>query len=105
MKPATEAPGSDRFPDKRPAYVRRNFYLLCTCLAILILLAAATAYRFIVDKRGPSDVEKQGIYGEGRRDLAGKLLSAGLKDKAIEQYEHYLSETDLPADRRARIAG
>ncbi len=104
MKPATGPRGTDRAPDKRPAYVRRNFYLLCICLALLLLLAAMTAYRLVVDNREAPGAKRRGIYGEDRRELAGKLLSAGLKGKAIEQYERYLSETDLPADRRARIA-
>ena len=103
MKRATGTSGSERLPDKRPAYVRRNFYLLCTCLTILMLLAAGLGYMVFLNKKTSSAVGTRGVQGEGRRDLAGKLLSAGLKDKAIEQYELYLSETDLPADRRARI--
>ncbi len=104
MKPATGASGSERFPDKRPAYVRRNFYLLCACLTILVFLAAGLVPMLFLDDRASSGAGTQGVYGEGRRDLAGKLLSAGLKGKAIEQYALYLAEADLPADRRAKIS-
>jgi parvulin-like peptidyl-prolyl isomerase len=104
MKLATDTSGAERFPDKRPAYVRRNFYLLCTSLAILVLLAASMAYLLFVETQTSTTPGTRGVHGEGRRDLAGKLLSAGLKTKAIEQYELYLSEADLPADRLARVA-
>ena len=104
MKPAAGTSGSERLPDKRPAYVRRNFYLLCACLVLLVFLAAALAALLFQYNRIPSGTATQGVHGEERRDLAGKLLSAGLKGKAIEQYELYLAEEDLPADRRAKIA-
>ncbi len=95
--------GPKKFPDKRPAYVRRNFYLLCTCLGLLILLSAGVLYWGLLDHR-PAVSGTSGIYGEVRRDLAGKLLSAGLKEKAIEQYERYLSEADLIPQRMANMA-
>jgi len=104
MKPATGASGSDRFPDKRPAYLKRNFYLLCACLTILVFLAAGLVALLLRGDRASSVAGTQGVCGEGRRELAGKLLSAGLKGKAIEQYELYLAEADLAADRRAKIA-
>lgn len=94
----------ERFTDKRPAYVRRNFYLLCACLTILVFLAAGLVAMLFLGDRPSSGAETQGVRGEGRRDLAGKLLSAGLKGKAIEQYELYLAEADLAPDRRAKIA-
>ena len=93
----------ERFTDKRPAYVRRNFYLLCACLTILVFLAAGVGAMFFLGDRDSSGAGTQGVRGEGRRDLAGKLLSAGLKGKAIEQYELYLAEADLASDRRAKI--
>ena len=94
-------------PGKRPAYVRWTFYLLCLCFLLLLILTAGLIY-FGISTGGlaglsPLRTDKI-IYGEIRRDLAGKLLSAGLKGKAIEQYERYLSETGLPADRRATLA-
>jgi len=104
MKPATGTSGSERFPDKRPAYVRRNFYLLCACLTILVFLAAGLVALLFLDDGASFGTGSQGVSGEGRRELAGKLLSAGLKGKAIEQYVLYLAEADLPADRRANIA-
>jgi parvulin-like peptidyl-prolyl isomerase len=104
MKPAMGPSGPERFPDKRPAYVRRNFYLLCTCLAVLLLLSAGLTYVFFVGDRASPASTRRGLWGEQRRDLAGKLLSAGLRGKAIEEYELYLSETDLAADRRAKLA-
>jgi peptidyl-prolyl cis-trans isomerase C len=104
MKQGTGTSGSERFPDKRPAYVRRNFYLLCACLTILVLLSAGLGVLLFLDLRTSPSGGTVGIYAESRRDLAGKLLSAGLKGKAIEQYERYLSEADLPAPRRAKIA-
>jgi parvulin-like peptidyl-prolyl isomerase len=104
MKPATGSSGSERFPDKRPAYLKRNFYLLCACLTILVFLAAGLVAMLFLGDRASSGAGTQGVRGEGRRDLAGKLLSAGLKGKAIEQYELYLAEADLAADRRAKIA-
>lgn len=93
----------ERFTDKRPAYVRRNFYLLCACLTILVFLAAGLVAMLFLGDRASSGAGTQGVRGEGRRDLAGKLLSAGLKGKAIEQYELYLAEADLASDRRAKI--
>ena len=93
----------ERFTDKRPAYVRRNFYLLCACLTILVFLAAGLVAMLFLGDRASSGAGTQGGRGEGRRDLAGKLLSAGLKGKAIEQYELYLAEADLASDRRAKI--
>ncbi len=104
MKGAKGTSGPDRFPEKRPAYVRPNFYLLCTCLAILLLLCAGLAYGLFVGTRAVSETNGRGFRGELRRDLAGKLLSAGLRGKAIEEYERYLAETDLPAPRRANVA-
>ncbi len=104
MTRATGTSGSERFPDKRPAYLRRNFYLLCACLTILVLIAAGLATLLVLDHRNTSAGGKAGIFSEARRELAGKLLSAGLRGKAIEQYELYLSEAELPADRRAKIA-
>lgn len=104
MKPAAGAPPPDRLLDKRPAYVRRNYYLLCVCLGILLLLCAGLAYQLFLGSRASSEAKRRWVYGELRRDLAGKLLSVGLRGKAIEQYELYLSETDLPADRRAKLA-
>jgi parvulin-like peptidyl-prolyl isomerase len=83
--------------------VRRNFYLLCACLTILVFLAAGLVAMLFLGDRASSGAGTQGVRGEGRRDLAGKLLSAGLKGKAIEQYELYLAEADLAADRRAKI--
>ena len=59
---------------------------------------------FLGDRASSGAGRTQGVRGEGRRDLAGKLLSAGLRGKAIEQYELYLAEADLAADRRAKIA-
>lgn len=103
MKETTATPGSSRAPDRRPAYVRRNFHLLCACLTILVLLTAGLGYLLFSNLRGASEGEHRGVRGEARRDLAGKLLSAGLRGEAIEQYELYLSEADLPTDRRARI--
>ena len=79
MKPATGTSGSERFPDKRPAYVRRNFYLLCACLVILVFLAAGLVVMLFQDYRAPSGVATQGVHGEERRDLAGKLLSDRLE--------------------------
>ena len=93
----------ERFTDKRPAYVRRNFYLLCACLTILVFLAAGLVAMLFLGDRASSGAGTQGVRGDGRRDLAGKLLSAGLKGKAIEQYELYLAEADLASDRRAKI--
>jgi tetratricopeptide (TPR) repeat protein len=104
MKQAAGMSGSERPPDKRPAYVRRNFYLLCACLTILVLLAAGLATLLFFEIRTGTTGEARPAYAEARRELAGKLLSAGLREKAIEQYELYLSEAELPADRRARIA-
>ena len=94
----------ERFTDKRPAYLKRNFYLLCACLTILVFLAAGLVAMFFLGDRPSSGAGTQGVHGEARRDLAGKLLSAGLTGKAIEQYELYLAEADLAADRRAKIA-
>jgi parvulin-like peptidyl-prolyl isomerase len=104
MKGAKGTSGPERFAEKRPTYVRRNFYLLCTCLAILLLLGAGLAYGLFVGSRAVSEKDERGLQGELRRDLAGKLLSAGLRGKAIEEYERYLAETDLPAPRRANVA-
>ena len=104
MKPAMGPSGPEKSPDKRPAYVRRNFYLLCACLAVLLLLSAGLTYAFFVGPRASPASKNRGVRGEHRRDLAGKLLSAGLRGKAIEQYERYLSEADLAADRRAKLA-
>ncbi len=104
MKRSTGTTGPERSPERRPAYVRRNFYLLCICLTILVLLAAGGAVSLFLDPRNAPSEGIRGIRGEARRDLAGKLLSAGLRGKAIEQYERYLLEADLPEDRRAKIA-
>lgn len=95
---------AERFTDKRPAYLKRNFYLLCACLTILVFLAAGLVAMLFLGDRPSSGAGTQGVHGEARRDLAGKLLSAGLTGKAIEQYELYLAEADLAADRRAKIA-
>jgi tetratricopeptide (TPR) repeat protein len=70
----------------------------------LILLSAGLTYVYFVEDRASSVPESRGVWGEHRRDLAGKLLSAGLRVKAIEQYELYLSEAELGADRRAKLA-
>jgi parvulin-like peptidyl-prolyl isomerase len=104
MKEAAGSSGAGRSPERRPAYVRRNFYLLCSCLTILVFLAAGLSALLFLEIRSPYPGEAKHGYAEARRDLAGKLLSAGLSGKAIEQYELYLSEAELPADRRAKIA-
>ena len=96
---------SGRVPDKRPPYVRWTFYLLCICLALLIGVAGGLIYIGVRGTGGMNSLEKAStVSGELRRDLAGKLLGAGLPEQAVEQYKFYLSETDLPAERRANIA-
>lgn len=84
--------------------MRRNFYLLCGCLVLLVLLCAGLAYLLFEGHGAVLETKEQGVYGEHRRDLAGKLLGAGLRGKAIEQYEFYLSEADLAPERRAALA-
>ena len=103
--PASAPPSPfSRPPDRRPAYVRRNFYLLCVCLALLLVVVAGLAYALLARGSGTAEPGAAALPGEFRRELAGKLLSSGLRLQAIEQYEAYLRETSLPADRRAAIA-
>ena len=95
---------TERLLDRRTPYVRWSFYLLWVCLVLLAALAAGVGYLGFMSSRAPVRTSLHGITGEQRRDLAGKLLSAGLPDKAIEQYELYLEESAIPADRKANIA-
>ncbi len=103
MNKSAPAP-TKTFPDKRPPYVRWSFYLLCLCLILLMAGAAGLVFWYLQDTRGSHQGNMSGMRGELRRDLAGKLLSAGLTEKALEQYQLYLSETDLSAQRRANMA-
>ena len=51
----------ERFTDKRPAYVRRNFYLLCACLTILVFLAAGLVAMLFLGDRPSSGAGTQGV--------------------------------------------
>jgi len=101
-----EAPArSAGMPDRRPPYVRWTFHLVCVCLVLLLGILAGMVYLGLTGARrfgfSPGDSP---VSGELRRDLGGKLLGAGLPGQAVEQYRLYLSETDLPPDRRATLA-
>ena len=94
----------ENFTETRRPYVRWTFYLLCVCLALLVGIAAGLVYFAARGDSHPMAVNETGLSGELRRDLAGMMLSAGLTDKAVEQYTLYLSESDVPPGRRAKIA-
>jgi len=94
-----------RMPDRRPPYVRWTFYLVCLCLALLIGAVAAGLFAVLSGWRGTGpSAPRTATPGELRRDLAGKLLGAGLPEQAAEQYRLYLQETDLPPEQRANVA-
>ena len=95
---------SGNFTETRRPYVRWSFYLLCVCLALTAGIAATLVYFAATEGLQPRAVKGKDLTGELRRDLAGKLLSAGLTGKAVEQYTLYLSESGLSPERRANIA-
>ncbi len=103
MERQPETVGGVRSPERRPAYVRRNFYLLSACLLLLLVLTGVEGYRLVWEGGTGQASKGGGLHGALRRELAAKLLSVGLKEKAVEQYGLYLAESDLPPDRAAKL--
>jgi len=91
--------------EKKRPYVRWTFYLVIVCVFLLAVVAAGLVHMTLSGRSPILPAKGSGpVTGEARRDLAGKLLSAGLKGKAIEQYTLYLAEGDIPTGRRANMA-
>ena len=105
LKADTEPTRPAGSPARRTPYVRWTFYLLCLCLLLLAGAVGGMIYLgFTGAYRAGSPEGATAISGELRRNLAGKLLGAGLPGQAVEQYRLYLAETDLPPERRAKMA-
>ncbi len=86
-------------------YTRWSFRVLLVCLVLLVVTTVCVLL-WVTGVLPPRTESKRQFAGgsEFRRELAGKLLSVGLINQAVEQYQLYLKENDLAPATRADIA-
>jgi len=94
----------ENMPGPRKPYVRWTFYLSLACLLLTLGLVGGAVYLALNVSRQTGRGAQAGLKAEARRELAGKLLAAGLSGQAIEQYEKYFDEAGIPQDQQAQIA-
>lgn len=90
--------------ETRRPYVRWTFYTSLACLLLVLGLCCAVAYLALSPDGRTGRGAGAGRKAELRRELAGKLLAAGLADQAIQQYEKYFEEAQIPPDQQGQIA-
>src|SRR5262249_22166001 len=77
-----------------------------TILLVIALLAIAgggayVVLRYALPKKGPEGAHASAWDSEKRREWAGRLLSEGLDDQAIDVYEDLIARGDLDAGQIA----
>lgn len=90
--------------ERKKPYVRWTFYASATCLFLLLGLCCGVAYLILTPGGRTGRGAGAGLKAEVRRELAGRLLAAGLADQAIEQYRRYLEEAHVSPDQHGQIA-
>lgn len=90
--------------ERKKPYVRWTFYASATCLFLLLGLCCGVAYLILSPGGRTGRGAGAGLKAEVRRELAGRLLAAGLADQAIEQYRRYLEEAQVSPDQHGQIA-
>ncbi len=90
--------------ERKKPYVRWTFYASVACLLLLLGLCGGVAYLALSPGGRTGHAAGAGLKPELRRELAGRLLAAGLADQAIEQYRRYLEEARVPPDQQGQIA-
>lgn len=94
----------ESMPPPRKPYVRWTFYVSVACLLFVVGLAGGAVYLALNLSRQTGRSPGAGLKTEARRELAGKLLAAGLSGQAIEHYEKYFDEARIPPDQQAQVA-